>query len=131
PERLARRTRGYIRLGSAVPPAVVRQAVAAAEADAARLNRAFDEGFDAIVTPMFTRRALRVGEFEGRGALASLIGSLRFVPFCGGFNHTGQPAAAIPAGFTPDGFPLSVQVVAPPDGEAVLVSLAAQLEQAR
>jgi amidase len=131
PERLARRTRGYIRLGAAIPPALVQRAIAAAEADAARLNRAFDEGFDAIVTPMFSRRPLRVGEYEGRGALVSLVGSVRFVPFCGPFNHTGQPAGAIPAGFTPDGFPLAVQLVGRPGDEATLVSLAAQIEAER
>jgi amidase len=38
---------------------------------------------------------------------------------------------AVPAGFTGDGFPLSVQLVGPPDAEARLVSLSAQLEQAR
>ena len=37
----------------------------------------------------------------------------------------------MPAGFAGDGFPLSVQIVGPPDGEGVLLSLAAQLERAR
>ena len=37
----------------------------------------------------------------------------------------------VAAGFAGDGFPLSVQIVGPPDGEGVLLSLAAQLEQAR
>jgi amidase len=61
----------------------------------------------------------------------TLNGSVRFVPWCGAFNHTGQPAAAVPAGFTGDGFPLSVQLVAAPEREDVLLSLAAQLERAR
>ena len=37
----------------------------------------------------------------------------------------------MPAGFTGDGFPLAVQLVAPPDGEGALLSLAAQLERER
>ncbi len=55
---------------------------------------------------------------------------MRLVPYCGPFNHTGQPAAAVPAGATADGFPLSVQFVAPPHGEPALLSLAAQIETA-
>ncbi len=42
-----------------------------------------------------------------------------------------QPAAAVPAGFAADGFPLTVQLVAPPDGEGVILSVAAQLERER
>jgi len=130
PERLGRQTRGYVRMGSAIPPALVTRARAAAAADAAVINRVFEGGVDVVLTPMFTRRPPRVGAYEGRPALWSFAASVRFVPFCGAYNHTGQPAAAVPAGFTDDGFPLSVQLVAPPDGEAVLLALAAELEAA-
>jgi amidase len=129
PERLSRRTRGYMRIGSAVPGAAVRRAKAAAAADAQALWRPFD-GVDMLLTPMFTRRPPRVREYEGTSAVRSLSGSIRFVPYCGAYNHTGQPAASVPAGFTPDGFPLAVQLVAPPHGEPVLLALAAQLEGA-
>jgi amidase len=37
----------------------------------------------------------------------------------------------VPAGFAADGFPLAVQLVGPPDSEARLISLSAQLERAR
>jgi amidase len=105
--------------------------VAAAEADSARFNAVFDEGFDVVLTPMFTRRPFRVREQEGRPAPLVLNASIRFVPWCGPLNHTGQPGAAVPAGFAGDGFPLSVQLIAPPGREDVLLSLSAQLEQAR
>jgi amidase len=84
-----------------------------------------------VLTPMFTRRPLRVREYDGRGGLWTLAGNARFAPYAGAFNHTGQPAAAVPAGFTGDGLPLGVQLVGPPDAEARLISLSAQLEQAR
>jgi amidase len=130
PERLGRRARGFVRLGSAIPAAAVEAAVRTAPADAARLGAAFAEGFDAILTPLFTRRPPRVREYDGRSAAYTALGSVRFSPFAGAFNHTGHPAAAVPAGFAADGFPLSVQLVGPHDGEAVLVALAAQLETA-
>jgi amidase len=131
PERLSRRTKGYMRIGRSFPAAFVRRAVAAAEADAAVVNRVFDEGFDVVLTPMFSRRPPRIGEYEGRGAAWTLNGSVRLVPWSGLFNHTGQPAAAVPAGFAGDGFPLSVQLVAAPEREDVLLSLSAQLEETR
>jgi amidase len=80
---------------------------------------------------MFSRRVPRVGEYEGRSALWTFNGSLRLVPWLGPCNHTGQPAAAVPAGFTGDGFPLSAHLIAPADREDVLLSVAAQLERAR
>ena len=65
---------------------------------------------------------------EGRGAIRTFDASARWVPYCAAWNHTGQPAASVPAGLTSDGFPLAVQLVGPPDGEALLLSLSAQLE---
>jgi amidase len=129
PERVSRRTRGYVRLGSLIPAAAIERAKAAAARDAEALWRPFAD-VDLVMTPMFTRRPPRVGEYDGRAAAIALNGSIRFVPWCGPYNHTGQPAASIPAGFTDDGFPLAVQLVAPRDGEPVLLALAAQLEDA-
>jgi amidase len=125
--RLARRTRAYARLGAAYPPPVVQRAVAAGAAHRDRIAASLD-GFDVLLTPMFTRRPVPIGEWEGRGALLTFNGSARWVPYCATWNHTGQPAASVPAGLTSDGFPLAAQLVGPPDGEALLLSLAAQLE---
>ena len=129
PERLSRRTVGYRRLGALIPDALLERAKAGAGADEQALGRAFD-GVDAVLTPVFTRRPPRVREYEGRSALWCYVGSVRFVPFCGAFNHTGQPAASIPATWTADGFPVGAQLVVPRDGEPLLLSLAAQLEGA-
>jgi amidase len=131
PERLSRRTKGFVRIGAAIPAAAVERAKAAAQADAQRMNAPFAEGFDLILTPVFSRRVPRVGEYEGRSALWTLNGSLRLVPWLGMYNHTGQPAAAVPAGFAGDGFPLAAHLVAAPDREDVLLAVAAQLEHAR
>ena len=43
---------------------------------------------------------------------------------------TGQPAISLPLHQSADGLPIGVQLVGPPAGEEVLLSLAAQLEQA-
>jgi amidase len=131
PERLSRRTRGFIRLGGLVPPAALARARAREAADREGIGRVFAEGFDVVVTPMFVRRPPRVLEYEGRSAFWTLNALPRFTPYTPVFNHTGQPAASVPAGLTGDGFPLAVQLVGPPDGEGVVLSLAAQLERER
>ena len=131
PERLERRTRGYVKLGRLIPDSVLQRARAAEAADRARINAIFDGGIDVVLTPTFTREQLRIGEYEGRGAQWTLNGTARWVPHLGIFNATGQPAAAVPAGFTPGGLPLSVQLVGRPDDEPTLLSLSAQLEAER
>jgi amidase len=47
------------------------------------------------------------------------------------WNYLGNPAAAVPAGFTDEGLPLSVQLAGRPDDEPALLSLAAQIEAER
>ncbi len=131
PERFSRRTRGYMRLGSLIPDAVLARARAEEAKDRERGNAIFRDGFDLVVMPMFARRPPKVMYHDGRSAFWTLNSNGRFVPYPPVFNHTGQPAAAVPAGFTADGFPLAVQLVAPPDGEGLLLSLAAQLERER
>jgi aspartyl-tRNA(Asn)/glutamyl-tRNA(Gln) amidotransferase subunit A len=49
--------------------------------------------------------------------------------YCPLFNLTGDPAIAVPAGFTPDGLPLSIQLAAPALREDLLVRAAAALER--
>ena len=57
--------------------------------------------------------------------------NLGWVPYTQLANLTGRPAMSVPLHWTADGLPLGVQFVAPPGGEATLLRLAAQLEQAR
>ena len=130
PERLSRRTRGFMRLGSLIAPPLLDRALRDEAASAQRIGRLFEQ-HDVLLTPMFTRRPIPIGAYEGRGPLWSFNGYSRWVPYCAAFNHTGQPAASIPVGFTSDGFPLSVQLVGRPHDEATLLSLAAQIEQDR
>jgi len=129
-ERLSRRARGMARIGLSIPARAAAAAAGHAAADAERLNRIFEES-DVVLTPMFTRRPLRVREYDGRSGARTLAGNVRWAPYAGAFNHTGQPAVAVPAGFAGDGFPLGVQLVGPPDSERLLLQVAAQLEAAR
>jgi len=130
PERLERRTRAMGRLGRAIPNRVFEQACRAAQTDAARVNAIFDS-CDVLMTPVMGGTALPVRRWEGRGGLWTLLGMSRFYPYCIPWNHLGNPAMAVPAGFAADGMPLSVQIIGRPGDEATLLSLAAQIEAER
>jgi amidase len=130
PERLERRTRGFAQLGRLIPGRLFEQARRAEAADAARVNAIFDT-HDVLMTPVMGGTALPVRRWEGRGALWTVLGMSRFYPFCVPWNHIGNPAMSVPAGFAADGMPLAVQIVGRPGDEATLLSLAAQLEAER
>jgi amidase len=128
--RLERRTRGLARLGGLFSPAAIARTREAEARHTARLGALF-EGYDVLMTPVTARPPVEVGRWEGRGAAWTLLGMGPVYPFTGPWNGTGQPAAAVPAGFTTDGLPLSVQLIGRPNDESTLFSLAAQIEAER
>ena len=130
PERLSRRARGLSRYGRAIPQRFAASAARAAAADAVRLNAIFSDA-DLVLTPVFTHRAPRVREWDGRPAALVLAQMTRLAPYPATFNHTGQPALAVPAGFASDGFPLGAQLVGPPDAEPLLLAAGASLQTVR
>ena len=129
PDRLERRTRAMARLAAPARRQLGR-ARGAQAADAARVNRIFDD-VDVVLGPTLARSPWPIGAYEGRGALRTSQAVLRWLPFNALWNHIGNPATAVPAGFDTDGMPLSVQLAARPDGEQTLLSLSRQLEAAR
>ena len=91
-----------------------------------------DAGFDAILTPALAERPVGIGEITGSGPepLASFARSARFTPFTAIANVSGQPAISLPMTQGPDGLPSAIQLIGPPLGEGLLLSLAAQIEAA-
>lgn len=130
PDGLERRTRAMGRLGGLIPQVVFERAKRGREVDAARVNAIFDD-HDVLMTPVMGGTALPVRRWEGRGALWALLGMSRFYPYCIPWNHLGNPAMSVPAGFAADGMPLAVQMIGRPGDEATLLSLAAQIEAER
>jgi amidase len=128
PDRLQRRTRGFGRLGGLIPRSQVERAQRDADAHARRINRIFDD-FDVLVTPTTGKPAVGAAEWEGLGAVRTLLGMADTYPFTPIWNHTGQPAMSVPSpGMSDTGLPMGVQLISPPSGEETLLSLAAQLE---
>ena len=130
PERLGRHTRHLARLGRLYPDAAVRRAKALIPRYAARINAIFDD-CDVLLTPTIGEPPVPVSKWSTRRGLWTLSGMTRRTGHTPPWNYLGNPAAAIPAGFTDDGLPLSVQLVGHPDDEETLLSLAAQIEAER
>jgi amidase len=130
PERLERRSRGMAAIGGLIPPALVARVMAGEAQLSARLNIVLED-HDVLLTPATAKPPPRIGQFEGRGAVWTLNAVAGMVPYNGVWNATGQPAASVPAGFGADGLPRAVQIVARPNDEATLLSLAAQIEAER
>jgi amidase len=131
PRRLEHRTRTMARLGSLIPAQAIARERARELARARRVGSAL-EGHDILLMPVLLRPPAELGSWEGRGVARTVPGMLGFAgPLTSPWNMTGQPAASVPAGFDPDGLPLSVQLVARPHDEATLLSLAAELEAER
>jgi amidase len=130
PERLERRTRGLSRFGSLISPTLVARSRVAEAAHAARINAIFDD-HDVLMTPVTAKPPVEVMRWEGVSATRLLAGEFPTYPFTLPWNFLGQPAAAVPAGFTADGLPLAVQLIGRPEDEPTLLSLSAQIEAER
>ena len=127
PDRLARATRGLASMSAKMPSFLLVRAHAQEAADRERIGALLAD-FDVLMTPVFTRRPPLIGEWSGLPAPLMLNGMANFIGNVPIWNHTGQPAAAVPVETAPDGFPVAVQLVGRTDGETTLLSLAAQLE---
>jgi amidase len=130
PERLERRTRTMARMGSFFSDRRM-EAVRAAEARVSnRIQSIFDD-VDVVVTPGTANGPSRIGAYQHRGAVSTLLLVAQRVPYFPVWNVTGQPAAVVPWGYDGDGLPISVQLIGRPFDEATLLSLSAQIEAAR
>lgn len=127
PQRLERRTRTALRTGSLMTQPVRRWAVRRQQVAATRTNRVFD-AVDLVLTPTLAQPPVEAGAWGGAGALRTSRGVGRWCPYTSLWNFIGQPAANVPAGFTDSGLPIGAQLLAPADGEPMLIALASQLE---
>lgn len=128
PERLEPRTRGVARYGRIIPDRVLRSALARQTVHAERINQIFDD-VDILITPVTGTMPVEIGHWRGKGALRTVLGMGRVYPFTAVWNYTGQPAMAVPAGFDADGLPVAVMLIAAPNREDLLLSLANELER--
>jgi amidase len=97
----------------------------------ARAVVAASDRWDAVLSPTLAQRPLPIGAFDGvTDADEAIARCLAFTPFTPVANITGQPAISVPAGIAEDGMPIGVMLTGRPLGEATLLRLAAELEEA-
>src|SRR3954452_16182484 len=126
PDRLQRRTRGFARMGRAIPRQVLEWA--RREDDYSRYEDFFRE-HDVLLMPVNAIPPWKAGQWEGLGAVRTFIGMAQAQPvFTGEWNLTGQPAISVPGGTSEDGLPIGVMIVGRHNEEGTLIALAAQLE---
>jgi amidase len=91
----------------------------------------FWDDHDVLVTPTLALPPVPIGwTFEDGDPWAEFRRGWKFAPFTQVANVTGQPALSLPLA-EHGGLPIGVQLVGPPNGEDVLLRLAAQIEEAR
>jgi amidase len=116
--------------GASSAPDYVRTVVAL-QALARRIV-AFWDDVDVVLTPTLALPPVPIGwQDDVDGAIPQLMRNTEFTPFTAVANFTGLPAMSVPLHWSEAGLPIGVQAIGPPAGDALLLSLAAQLEAAR
>ena len=128
PDLLEKRTRALSSIGRiASPRRVGRAAYRRGQRIANTVNQVF-ETYDIVLMPTTPALPRQIGQLEGTGLLSAVRKALPIAAYCSIWNVCGNPAAAVPAGFSAGGLPLSVQLVSRPNGELTIMALAHQLE---
>ncbi len=87
--------------------------------------------YDAILHPTLALPPRPVGWFDEVEPAENFERQKRFTPFTATYNVSGQPAVNVPLYWNADGLPIGVMLAGRMGDEATLISLSAQLEQAR
>jgi amidase len=92
----------------------------------------FAAGHDLLLTPTLCELPPPLGSFEvsGDDPLPTIRRGERMAGFTAWINATGNPAISLPLGWSEDGLPIGVQLIAPLGREDVLLRVASQVENA-
>jgi amidase len=87
--------------------------------------------YDVVLTPTVAQPPLRIGEIrDDDDPERDFENQKGFTPWTSAWNLTGMPAVSLPLHTSADGLPVGVMLAARPAEEALLLSLAAQVEEA-
>ncbi len=87
--------------------------------------------YDAILTPTLAQLPVPLGYFDEVEPSENFERQKRFTPFTALYNVSGQPAVNVPLYWNADGLPVGVMLAGRVADEGTLISLSAQLEDAR
>lgn len=87
--------------------------------------------YDLVLTPTVAAPPLPVGAIrDDADPAGDFEAQKRFTPWTSAWNVTGMPAVSLPLHWTPEGLPVGVMLAARPAEEELLLSVAAQVEEA-
>jgi len=132
-EQLEPHNRANLDLALATTSIAFSEALMALQRTSRLVTAQFGRDFDVLVTPTMAVEPPLVGSiWEGADAdpSAPLVNATPMAAYTAVFNVTGQPAISLPLHMADSGLPVGVQFAAGPWEEAVLLRLAAQIEQA-
>jgi amidase len=128
-DALESRTRRHVRMGQLVTRlGVLRQSDALWWRQHASQ---FFERHDVLITPSLAAPPIPADHWARRSWIANVASNTMYAPFAAPWNLAGFPAMVVPAGMHNVGVPLSVQLVAGPGREELLLSVARQIEMLR
>jgi len=87
--------------------------------------------YDAVLTPTLARPPVPVGYFEEVEPAENFERQKLFTPFTAIYNMAGLPAVNVPLHWNAEGLPIGVMLAGRMGDEGTLISLSAQLEEAR
>jgi amidase len=87
-----------------------------------------DKGVDVLLMPALAATPPPADGNATGSWRRNMLTNVRYAPYAAPWNMAGLPAIVVPVGTRPDGLPLAVQIVGPPDSELLLLSIAGQLE---
>jgi len=122
--------RGLVEAAQATSAADYGRTVASLHMLARRIV-SFWNDVDVVLTPTLALPPVPIGwQDEVDGAVPQLLRNTEFTPFTAVANLTGLPAMSLPLHWSDAGLPIGVQAIGPPEGDALLLSLAAEVEAA-
>ncbi|WP_066361237.1 amidase [Herbidospora mongoliensis] len=86
---------------------------------------------DVLITPTIAHLPPSPDGWASKGMARNAYTNITYAPLTGAWNMAGWPAMTLPFGRHSSGLPIGIQLIAPPDGEGMLLSLAGYLERAR
>ncbi len=131
PEDVERMTWALARMGREVSGAAYVDAIHAIHRVGRQVARFFVD-YDVLLTPSMAQPPIAIGALDPmtedeESYIAELKGFAAFPPLS---NVTGAPAMSVPLFWNADGLPIGAQFIGRLGGEATLLRLAAQLEEA-
>ena len=123
-------TRWLAARGRAVDAVGYSQALAGMRSHAATAIQRLD-AYDAVLTPTLSQPPMPVGALrDDDDPAADFEAQKRFTPWTSLWNVCGLPSVSLPVHWTDDGLPVGAMLAGRPAGDAALLALAAQVEQA-